>query len=268
MSDTTFNPFTNNIDFTGSGGSGNISSSGTITDNSIVRGDGGVRNIQDSGILIDDSDNITAVASITLDAGTNITEFSTDGTLAGDSDNALPTEKAVKAYVDAAIPPKEYWFAAESLQPLESSFAPLEKLDGTNVKTFVRAFHTTTEEFANCKIQVPGDVDASGTVTFRWYAMAKAAVALKNVKLTVGHRPINDSEDFDQAYTDKSWDDEAIDGTQDDVTEFALTETVSNLGWAANDLVFLRFSREEATTNNLADDMYLFSVCVELPRSS
>ena len=33
-------------------------------------------------------------------AGTNINEFSTDGTLAGDSDNAVPTEKAVKTYVD------------------------------------------------------------------------------------------------------------------------------------------------------------------------
>lgn len=32
--------------------------------------------------------------------GTTINEFSTDGTLAGDSDDALPTEKAVKTYVD------------------------------------------------------------------------------------------------------------------------------------------------------------------------
>jgi len=32
--------------------------------------------------------------------GTSINEFSTDGTLAGDSDDAVPTEKAVKAYVD------------------------------------------------------------------------------------------------------------------------------------------------------------------------
>ena len=38
---------------------------------------------------------------LTLENGTNINEFSIDGTLAGDSDNALPTEKAVKAYVDA-----------------------------------------------------------------------------------------------------------------------------------------------------------------------
>ena len=32
--------------------------------------------------------------------GTTINEFSTDGTLAGDSDDAVPTEKAVKTYID------------------------------------------------------------------------------------------------------------------------------------------------------------------------
>ncbi len=36
-----------------------------------------------------------------LGAGTGINEFSTDGTLADDSDDAVPTEKAVKAYVDS-----------------------------------------------------------------------------------------------------------------------------------------------------------------------
>jgi len=40
---------------------------------------------------------------LTLAAGTNISEFSVDGTLAGDSDDAVPTEKAVKTYVDAQI---------------------------------------------------------------------------------------------------------------------------------------------------------------------
>jgi len=35
-------------------------------------------------------------------AGTSINEFSTDGALDGDSDNAVPTEKAVKTYVDSA----------------------------------------------------------------------------------------------------------------------------------------------------------------------
>ena len=35
--------------------------------------------------------------------GTSVNEFSTDGTLGGNSDDALPTEKAVKTYVDAQI---------------------------------------------------------------------------------------------------------------------------------------------------------------------
>jgi len=54
------------------------------------------------------------IGSITPDTGefttlelqlgaTTIDEFSTDGDLAGDSDTALPTEKAVKTYVDAQI---------------------------------------------------------------------------------------------------------------------------------------------------------------------
>ena len=37
---------------------------------------------------------------VTLQSGTNVNEFSIDGTLAGDSDDAVPTEKAVKKYVD------------------------------------------------------------------------------------------------------------------------------------------------------------------------
>lgn len=41
--------------------------------------------------------------TLDLPTGATIDEFSTDGTLAGDSDTAVPTEKAVKTYVDAAI---------------------------------------------------------------------------------------------------------------------------------------------------------------------
>jgi len=45
-----------------------------------------------------------AFTTLQLPTGATISEFSTDGTLAGDSDTAVPTQKAVKAYVDAAIP--------------------------------------------------------------------------------------------------------------------------------------------------------------------
>ena len=40
-------------------------------------------------------------STITAASGASVAEFSTDGTLAGNSDTAVPTEKAVKTYVDA-----------------------------------------------------------------------------------------------------------------------------------------------------------------------
>ena len=52
-------------------------------------------------IEIGSTDEVTIDNSgVTLRAGTNINEFSTDGTLSGNSDDAVPTEKAVKTYVD------------------------------------------------------------------------------------------------------------------------------------------------------------------------
>ena len=50
-------------------------------------------------------DNVTLASNgdLTLPNGTNVNEFSTDNTLAGDSDNAVPTEKAVKTYVDTEV---------------------------------------------------------------------------------------------------------------------------------------------------------------------
>jgi len=46
---------------------------------------------------------IDGEGSVSLSGGTGINEFSTDDTLAGDSDDAVPTEQAVKAYVDGVI---------------------------------------------------------------------------------------------------------------------------------------------------------------------
>jgi hypothetical protein len=57
------------------------------------------------GFSVENSDNDVAFkvlddGAVSLKNGTSINEFSIDGTLAGDSDDAVPTEKAVKTYVD------------------------------------------------------------------------------------------------------------------------------------------------------------------------
>ena len=44
--------------------------------------------------------NAITINTLGLSTGTTINEFSIDGTLAGDSDDAVPTEQAVKTYVD------------------------------------------------------------------------------------------------------------------------------------------------------------------------
>jgi hypothetical protein len=50
-----------------------------------------------------DSATITGIASVTLADGATITEFSTDETLTGASDDKVPTELAVKTYVDTQV---------------------------------------------------------------------------------------------------------------------------------------------------------------------
>ena len=50
---------------------------------------------------MEDEDTFDMSCSLTLNAGQAVNEFSTDGTLTGNSDTAIPTEKAVKTYVDS-----------------------------------------------------------------------------------------------------------------------------------------------------------------------
>jgi hypothetical protein len=68
-------------------------------DTSIARYNGNSSNIHDSLVLIDNSGNITGVNSLTLSAGAAVDEFTT---VLGDSNTKVPTEAAIKTYVDNA----------------------------------------------------------------------------------------------------------------------------------------------------------------------
>ena len=52
----------------------------------------------DAGDPVIENKQITG--SLVFDVGATVDEFSTDGTLGGNSDTAVPTEQAVKTYVD------------------------------------------------------------------------------------------------------------------------------------------------------------------------
>lgn len=166
-------------------------------------------------------------------------------------------------------PDKEITWLPGSFESNNANPASIEFLNGTNVDTLVRAFDDTTTEYVEGKFVVPGDVNTSGTVTFRTYSMAATAAASKNVEYTFEHLALNDAEDFDPTspFTSEVSGDLAVDSTQDNIQEDTWTETISNLGWAANDIVIFRLSRTAPSTNNLSGDLYLFSFTVEIPRT-
>ena len=99
---------------------------------------------------LEDEDAFDMSCGFSLNAGQIVTEFSTDGTLAGDSDAAIPTEKAVKKYVDDTAGGLNYWTrAVTTISPLTAG-DDLDMGSGTI---------TTTGKITG------GDLDVTGTTT-------------------------------------------------------------------------------------------------------
>ena len=63
------------------------------------------------------------------------------------------------------------------------------------------------------------------------------------------------------------WDDQAISATQDDQDIISNTETITNLGWTAGNMIYYRLYRSTATTNNLATDYDVISFNIRVPRT-
>lgn len=115
-----------------------------------------------------------------INAGQEIDEFSTDGTLAGNSDTAIPTEKAVKTYVDdtTSLSVPIQYFADQLETPVNSSWTvnALANLqaDSNSAAFLVRAFDDTTEEGVGFSIYVPV---ASSSMTITFVSRAETAPA-------------------------------------------------------------------------------------------
>jgi len=60
-----------------------------------------------TSVILDGTISVAAGHTLALPNGTTVNEFSIDGTLGGNSDDAIPTEKAVKTYVDTQILTKD-----------------------------------------------------------------------------------------------------------------------------------------------------------------
>lgn len=152
-----------------------------------------------------------------------------------------------------------------NLEPLETNTPAFDVITTTNVKGSVWKFDSTTQEYLNGKFEVPPDIDTSGTVYFRAIGVS-ATAASANVAFEFDHAAVDNDEDLDAAsYTTEASGDKATINNQNDLEIHEWSETVSNLGWAAEDEVMFRISRKAAGTSNLSGDWYLYDFTIEIP---
>jgi hypothetical protein len=121
-----------------------------------------------------------------LQQGGSVTEFSNDGTLGDNSDQAIPTEKAVKEYVDT------------NLAPVNTALADKANLHGSSAEDFAAKQLTVQGTLHTQKLQVDqggtlaggvtiqndlkvnGNLEVDGTTTFRNIEQHQGDVELGN----------------------------------------------------------------------------------------
>ena len=282
-----FNPFTGELDLVADGSSMTTeidadSGSATPTDGviNLLGGDG--INTSAAG----DTVTVSMITPVTVSNGgtgrTSATEYSVicGGVTSGGAHQSVASvgtsgqvltsngAGALPTFEDAAGgggPLVKYWKASD-LDALETNFAPLNQDDGSNASILVRSFDDTTEEYVNFSMSAPNAIDTGGTVTFRAYVYAATAAASVNIQLRLGHINANNNDSWDVAYSNEDSGDVALSATQDQITVAEWTETVTNLGWAADDLLLLRLSRISPTGTDLTGDLQLIGFSVEVPQ--
>jgi len=150
-----------------------------------------------------------------------------------------------------------------------TAFAPVNYRDFGSVEILTRAFDTTTTEYMQGQFRVPDELGAgASSVTFEIVGSASTAVASKNVKFTFDFVEVADSGLMTGAYGGAEvWDDQPTSATQDDQDIISNTETITNLGWTAGNMIYYRLYRSTATTNNLATDYDVIAFNIIVPRA-
>jgi hypothetical protein len=165
---------------------------------------------------------------------------------------------------------KEYWWPASALLPLEAgeSIPPINKDAGTNIDQLTVDFNDSTDECRTVSFKVPSDVTSGSTVTFRthWYS---AATTSGNAIWDFRHNGgVAEGTDPDQALSTVAAAADAVQGTAGQITVTTWTETLANLGWAANEQVDGQFCRDANNgSDTLSNDAKITGFGVEMPRS-
>lgn len=158
-----------------------------------------------------------------------------------------------------------YGFSAAALACLETARPEQRPLDAGTVIQFVLWFDSGSREYANGVFRVPADIDTAGTVTFKAFCLPRTGAASKNVGWSFEHAGRASGEAFDSSYTSEDSGAVSINSSTNGLTEVSWTETVSNLGWAAGDLVPFRISRDTSVANNQTSDVGLVHLDIQIP---
>jgi len=250
---------------TAGSGSGTLTQVGTIAVNNGATSSGTLSIFEDS----DAGSNKATFQVPSLAADTAYTLPADDG----DADQVLSTNgSGTLDWVTASgsKPPKEYTWPASATLPLEAadSIPPIAKDTGTNIDMLVVDFDDSTDEGRSVTFRVPSDINTSGTVTFRayWYSAAATSGAcvwdFRHNSGTAGDI------DPDVALTTEAASADTTAGTAGMVNFTTWTETVSNLAWAANDLVVGVFYRDaNAAGDTLVGDARAVQFDIDIPRT-
>jgi hypothetical protein len=160
------------------------------------------------------------------------------------------------------------WSASDTL-PLEASesIATLSKKTGTNIDIIVAQFDDSTDECRSVQISVPSDIQTGATITFRTYWFAETAAA-NNVIWDFRHTGTGtEGESWDQSLTTETAAADAASSTTNQMTVTSWTETLTNLGWAATDVITGVLCRDANNgSDTLTGDANLIMFCMDIPR--
>lgn len=121
-------------------------------------------------VIISTNGSIITQGSMTLANGTAINEFSTDITLAGNSNSAVPTEQAVKTYVDA----KSSIFTESTVSLI---FGGSQTIATTSFVT-IQATSVSSLTITNNTNFITVHVDVDGTITKFYMTNATAPIVV------------------------------------------------------------------------------------------
>jgi hypothetical protein len=158
-------------------------------------------------------------------------------------------------------------YAAGEFDYPASNPAPLDTDSGANGTIKRQLFDDTTDESVIGQFRVPSNINTSGTVTFKLWGYPTTAAA-DDVVFDFKHSAAGNDDSWDGAFTTESSGAKTCINTQDDISYFTWTETVSNLAWSANDFCRFQLTRDANNgSDDLTGDFGVVYFEVDIPRS-